>query len=186
MIPVLLTNACRVSSFERKRFAEEGDVGFRVEVFGGGDCGGAFRGIVCAHADVSTVFCRTGYGVVASAYLWSVIHSTESRETNIPAFPPVTMYTFPERSGRESEWKGILKFSAEEKKTRKEILDRYEKKDSINGAIGAQPAGFRHFMNFQGLPSGENFRRDASCPRAYSGYVCGRTDIDSDSLEHGD
>jgi hypothetical protein len=29
-------------------------------------------------------------------------------ETNMLEFPPVTMYTFPVRSGRESGWKVIL------------------------------------------------------------------------------
>jgi hypothetical protein len=32
----------------------------------------------------------------------------KGEETNMPEFPPVTMYTLPVRSGRESGWKVIL------------------------------------------------------------------------------
>lgn len=33
------------------------------------------------------------------------------RKTNMPEFPPVTIYTLPVRSGRESGWKVIFKYS---------------------------------------------------------------------------
>jgi hypothetical protein len=53
---------------------------------------------------MGAVLGETSDGIVASV-VWLVSgRSASKRSRDIPAFPPVTIYTFPERSGRESGW----------------------------------------------------------------------------------
>jgi hypothetical protein len=59
---------------------------------------------------MGAVLSETRHGIVASIIKLAFRRTGSKRETYIPAFPPVTIYTFPERSGRESGWNVILGF----------------------------------------------------------------------------
>ena len=89
----------------------------RVEGLDTRDGTGSFRGGSCAQVHMGTMLCEAGDGVVAAVIL-SILRKIKMKgeETDMPEFPPVTMYTLPLRSGRELGWKVILEMKIEIKK----------------------------------------------------------------------
>jgi hypothetical protein len=59
---------------------------------------------------MGAVLSETCHSIVASISRLAFGRTGSKRKTYIPAFPPVTIYTFPERSGRESGWNVIMEF----------------------------------------------------------------------------